>query len=207
MSQWQPGDTVVLRYFSRGRPTGALPARVVSSRGSPVLWVAPGTPVKWPGVAGRHVRDVPLEERYTRPWHPVDRPWTGEGVLILGRPGRAHSLWLFWQDWRFAGWYVNLEQPWQPSRFGFDTEDHTLDIRVKSDGSWEWKDEDELSVAVDVGFFTPEQAMAFRAEGERVIAEWPFPTGWEDWRADPSWPIPSVPADWDATDEANATGR
>jgi hypothetical protein len=49
-----------------------------------------------------------------------------------------------------------------------------------------------------LGFFSTEQAAAFRAEGERVIAEWPFPTGWEDWRADPSWPVPSVPGRWAA---------
>jgi predicted RNA-binding protein associated with RNAse of E/G family len=87
---------------------------------------------------------------------------------------------------------------WRPCRFGFDTEDHALHIWIETDGSWQWKDEHELEVGVEVGFFSPEQAAAFRAEGERVIAEWPFPTGWEHWRADPSWPIPSVPAEWEA---------
>jgi hypothetical protein len=38
-------------------------------------------------------------------------PWQGDGVLILGRPGRAHSIWLFWDDRGFAGWYINLEEP------------------------------------------------------------------------------------------------
>jgi hypothetical protein len=52
-------------------------------------------------------------------------------------------------------------------------------------------------VAVDVGFFAREQAAAVRAEGERVLAEWPFPTGWEDWEPDPSWPPPSVPDAWE----------
>src|SRR5919201_2134276 len=23
-----------------------------------------------------------------------------------------------------------------------------------------------------------------------LITEWPFPTGWEDWRPDPAWPVP-----------------
>src|SRR5215207_3099689 len=65
------------------------------------------------------------------------------------------------------------------------------------DGSWRWKDVDELDVAIDVGFYTPEEAAAFRAEGEAVIAEWPFPTGWEAWEPDPAWPLPTLPADWD----------
>jgi hypothetical protein len=200
VSRWQPGDTVVLRYYDRGRtsPTGAVPTRAVSTGNGPVLWLASGTRVKWPGVGGRPVRDLSLEERYTLPLDVIDRPWKGDGVLILGRPGRAHSIWLFWHNWRLGGWYVQLEDPWRPSRFGFDTADHTLDIRIASDGSWQWKDEHELEVAVELGFFSPEQARAYRAEGERVIAEWPFPTGWEDWQADPAWPVPSVPADWDA---------
>jgi Protein of unknown function (DUF402) len=138
-----------------------------------------------------------LEERYTKPLSVIERPRTGDGVLILGRPGRAHSIWLFWESWRFAGWYVQLEEPWRPSRFGFDTTDHPLDIWVESDGTWQWRDEHELNVAVELGFFDAEQAAAFRAEGERVITEWPFPTGWEDWRADPSWPVPSANDEWE----------
>ncbi len=198
LSQGQSGDTVVLRYFSRGCASGALPTRAVETAEAPVLWLSGGTPVKSPSVAGRFVREVPLEERFTQPREPIDRTWTGEGVLILGRPGRAHSIWLFWDNGRFTGWYVQLEDPWRPFRLGFDTRDHVLDIWIPSDGSWRWKDEQELDVAVDVGAVTPQEAAAFRAEGERVIAEWAFPTGWEDWRADPAWALPSVPEDWNA---------
>jgi hypothetical protein len=59
------------------------------------------------------------------------------------------------------------------------------------------KDEDELAEQVELGCFTAEEAAAARAEGERVLAEWPFPTGWEDWRPDPSWPVPELPVVWD----------
>lgn len=187
----------MLRYFNQGRPVGALPTRVVSPDGL-VLWLAPRTPVARPGIEGRGVREVPLEDRYSQPWEPIDGSWTGDGVLIVGRPERAHSIWLFWDGERFAGWYVNLEAPWRRSRLGFDTEDETLDVWIESDGSWEWKDEHELAVAVEVGFFGAQQAAAIRAEGERVLAEWPFPTGWEEWRPDPSWPVPSLPDGWEA---------
>jgi uncharacterized protein DUF402 len=196
VSRWQPDETVVLRYFTRGRPVGALPTRVISE-GGPVLWLAPGTPVARPGIEGRGVREVPLEERYSLPWAPMDGSWTGDGLLIVGRPGRAHAIWLFWDGERFAGWYVNLEESWRPSRLGFDTEDHTLDVWIESDGSWEWKDEHELAVATEAGFFSPEQAAAIRAEGEQVLAEGPVPTGWEEWRPDPSWPVPSLPRGWE----------
>ena len=46
------------------------------------------------------------------------------------------------------------------------------------------------------GRFTLGDVAAIRAEGERVLAEWPFPTGWEDWRPDPSWPVPELSAAW-----------
>jgi hypothetical protein len=192
-------DSIVLRYLDRGRPVGAVVTRVISTEDGPVLWLAPGTTVIWPAIAGRRVHEYPPEERYALPWDDVvEAPWRGDGVLILGRPGRAHSLWLFWENDRFAGWYVQLEDPWRPFRFGFDTADHALDIWVGSDGSWQWKDEDELEVAAELGYFTPQQAASIRAEGERVLAEWPFPTGWEDWQADATWPLPVVPREWRA---------
>ena len=68
---------------------------------------------------------------------------------------------------------------------------------VRPDLSWSWKDEHELEAASRLGRFSPDEAAAIRAEGERVIAAWPFPTGWEDWRPDPSWPIPQLPEGWD----------
>jgi hypothetical protein len=34
-----------------------------------------------------------------------------------------------------------------------------------------------------------------RAEADRVVAAWPFPTGWEDFRPDPAWGVPRLPED------------
>lgn len=195
MTGSQPGAPLVLRYFARGRPVGALPTRVVSAEPL-VLWLADGAAVKWAGIGGRHVREVPLEERFAQRWEAIDETWRRGDVLIVAHPGRAHSIWLFREEERFAGWYVNLEAPWQPSRHGFDTEDHVLDVWVDRSGRWAWKDEDELEVAVAAGFLDPTQAAAIRAEGERVLEEWPLPTGWEDWHPDGTWRAPSLPADW-----------
>ena len=65
---------------------------------------------------------------------------------------------------------------------------------VRPDGSYRWKDEDELEQAAAVGLLEP---AAVREEAARVLREWPFPTGWEDWRPDPAWPIPQLPDGWD----------
>jgi predicted RNA-binding protein associated with RNAse of E/G family len=71
-----------------------------------------------------------------------------------------------------------------------------LDVWIEPDGSWEWKDEDELENAIEIGLITDDHAAAARAEGERVIAAWPFPTGWEDFRPDSGWHLPRLPEDW-----------
>jgi hypothetical protein len=190
----RPGDALVLRYFKYGGLCGALPLSVLDDW---AFALAPGARVRWAAVGGRNVREVPARERFSSSdWGSVDMTWDGEGVVIVGRPGRAHSIWHFWEGADFAGWYVNLEAPWQPSAVGFDTEDHDLDLWIEPDGSWRWKDEDELEIAVEAGLYTLEQAAAFRGEGERVLEEWPFPTGWEKARPDAS-RSPKLPESWD----------
>jgi predicted RNA-binding protein associated with RNAse of E/G family len=122
--------------------------------------------------------------------------------LKLTRFGDAHSLDLFWDDATgdFLGWYVNLQTPLQRSPLGFDTTDQALDVVIDPDGSWRWKDEDDLAACVELGLFTTQEAAEIRAEGEQVIAVLPslIPTGWEDWRPDPAWQLPALPAGWDA---------
>jgi hypothetical protein len=70
-------------------------------------------------------------------------------------------------------------------------------LPVEPDGSWRWKDEENMGDWVRRRRFTPEQVAAIRREGERVLAEWPFPTGWEEWAPDPSWQTPRLP-EWAA---------
>ena len=62
-------------------------------------------------------------------------------------------------------------------------------------------DEDELEEGLETGVLTAEDAAAARADAERLVAEWPFPTGWEDWRPDPGWEPPSLPAGWDTVED------
>jgi predicted RNA-binding protein associated with RNAse of E/G family len=99
-------------------------------------------------------------------------------------------------DWQLTGWYVNLQAPLVARGSFFDTTDHALDITVEPDGTWAWKDEDDLAKMVELGVLDELAAAEVRAEGERVIAERPWPTGWENWRPPEEWkPLP-LPEDW-----------
>ncbi len=188
-------NTALIRGFYGGRVRWAIPHVVVEESAElAVLYVAPGTRGRRP----RHsFIDDPSQVRTLR-WDHVEHVWRGTHALRLLRPGDAHCIYLFWaaEDWAFRGWYVNLQTPYVRSAVGFDTRDHALDIVVEPDGTWRWKDEDDLELATRLGLFTPAEAAEIRAEGARVIAAWPFPTGWEDWRPDPAWPLPELPPAW-----------
>ena len=187
---WKAGDRVVWRETWQGRPYIGLPVRIVEDGLERVaLYVAEGTPFgfvpsAWPW--GIH------------PWQTKGR-WHGKGVLVVHHWGEAHAVWLFWtgDERRFDGWYVNLQEPFRRGERSIETQDHELDLVIEADGRWRWKDEEDLERWVERGRFTAEEAAEIRAEGERVLAEWPFPTGWEDWRPDPGWEAPSLPAGWD----------
>jgi len=174
------------RDVHKGRVWRAVACRVVrDSHEIIALWIPAGAPTKIPAGGLR----IPGAD-----WDLVDTTSSRDQVC-LSRPGRAHSIYVFWgPDGRFSHWYVNFERPLRRSPVGFDTFDEKLDLIVEPDGSFRWKDEDELEQAAAAGLL---DAAGVRAEAERVLAEWPFPTGWEGWRPDESWPVPQLPAGWD----------
>ena len=184
---WSRGDVVVLREIWDGRIWKARAWIVVEDRPDRlVLWIPRGAQTRVP--EGRPA--VPAAD-----WRLVAGSFR-TNALRLTMPGAAHSILHFFGD-EFQGWYVNLERPLERSSVGFDLADLFLDLFVEPDGSHRWLDENELEEAVATGLIGEADAAAARAEGERVLAEWPFPTGWEDWRPDPRWEPPRLPAGWD----------
>jgi hypothetical protein len=176
----------VWRDVHRGRVWRAQACRIVEESPELVaLWIPAGAPAKIPRGGLR----IPGEE-----WELEDAEPTRDQVCVA-RPGRAHSVFLFWQDdGELEHWYVNFERPLRRTPVGFDTFDEKLDLIVRPDGTYRWKDEDELEQAAAAGLLDPD---AVRAEAARVLEEWPFPTGWEDWRPDPAWPVPQLPEGWE----------
>jgi len=208
--RWRPGSTVALRYFRRGELRWLKPVRVVDdSDASIALFLAADTVIKKPVQRsdGTEIsRSLSYGQWFALDWELGEARWRDNSVLMLSRPGAAHSNWAFWDaaDWTFRAWYVNLQQPLTRTPIGFDTEDHVLDLVIEPDvASWSWKDEDELADAIRVGRFTPSEAAAIRSEGKTAIAalearEWPFDQGWEEWRPDPTWSLPRLERSWES---------
>jgi hypothetical protein len=192
----KPGDVVVVRVGAHG----ALPLWLIEATDEQVVgYLAAGTEVAYPMLAdGRGLREVPVEERWSHPRQAVRRPWERSDVVMIIPRDRRHSLWVFHENGRHVGWYVNLEAAHDFGDRTITTRDEILDIWVPVEtGEPQWKDEDEFEAAQRVGRLTPEYAAELRAEGERVIAERPWPTGWEGWRPPANWSPPELPDGWD----------
>ena len=101
-----------------------------------------------------------VPQRYEDELHVLSFSWpdTWYAVLLFLRP-----------DWSPHSWYVNLEEPLRRTAIGFDTLDHELDVIVELDGSWRWKDEDDLAEAIRRGVIPaedePRTARRRRARG------------------------------------------
>lgn len=159
------------------------------------------------GTAGRRFAGAPLhavDDLSAYDWSLREHVWRRTQVLRLSSFGAAHSVDVQWDAGTGAHlcWYVNLQEPLRRTALGFDTRDQALDLVVRPDRTWAWKDEDHLEVATERGRFTPQQAAAIRAEGERVlesVERWgsPFCDGWESWRPSVAWPVPTLPRGWD----------
>ncbi|OLB64681.1 MAG: hypothetical protein AUI10_10050 [Actinobacteria bacterium 13_2_20CM_2_72_6] len=208
---FEPGRSILHRNVRHGRIGWVRPGRVVSDdeRGL-LLWVAPHSPVAFEMAEdGRGMREMPFAEWVTLRYRLVEGPWQGPGVLKLTPPGVAYSVWWFRKpDGRFAGWYVNLEEPavrWDDGDVaGIDMVDQDLDIWVPPDRSWQWKDEEEFveRLAFPDHYWVSDEA-AVRAEGRRVVklieaGEFPFDGTWCDFQPDPQWTVPAaLPPGWD----------
>ena len=148
----EPGDVALFRFIRFGKVRHASPRIVVRDDEDVVVLHLPvGTQAKLPGYDGR-----PIRGQADRHWELHDHAWHTSSLLTVIPCGRAHCIDLLWDSdtGAFAGWYVNIQEPIRRSRLGFDTDDLVLDITVQPDGSWQWKDGDELEEAVRLGRFT-----------------------------------------------------
>ncbi len=149
-------------------------------------------------------------ENHPQGKHPWEgrRAWHGHGVLMLQRPGESYAVWHFWDgsDRSFAGWYMNIQEPFRRTAVGFDTQDLELDLWAPAGGGWELKDNDLLDVRVTEGRFTAARAGEIRAIGATIAglldADEGWWGGWTSWEPDPGWAPATPPQGWIEAAEA-----
>ena len=194
---WRRGQTIVHREIWRGVPWLASPVIVVEETPELLVTYLPEeAPLAFP----------PSADGRPHPWH-GKRAWAGHGVLTLRRPGEAYSVWHFWDGAkrRFAGWYLNLEEPFRRTSIGYDTQDLELDVWIPVGERWRFKDEEKLEERVHDGRYTAAQAAATRALGREIGAMLDRGERWwdADWAAfepDPAWRAPEFPDGWETAE-------
>jgi len=212
------GETVVLQEVWRGRLWSARPAIVVADQPNlTAFWLPAGT--RWkaattpPTREPARIRGERLAQSLVRgDWILTDHDWD-MSTLWVSDPGAGHAVGISWRpNGEFAGWYVNLQEPFRRTSFGFQWMDLMLDIIVAPDRTWRWKDEDELQLMVDHGVFDERLALDVREEGERVISrlrrkEGPFSDRWPEWRPNPAWTTPVLSPGWEQVEAPRIVRR
>ena len=203
-----PASRFSNRILWGGHLVSSHPVTVVSDTASYLaLYSHPSAPLR--SGATRNRSAIPLSERIDR-WMemadngvgPLEERVSSEThVLTLTPENSWHSVWLFWNlEWQTKAWHVNFQAPIERTTRGILVQDHQLDIVVKPDLSWSWKDEDEFEELIARGFYSDWQISSIRAEAERmarVIEDHGPPSAeWEDWRPDADWQVPKIPEDW-----------
>ena len=80
---------------------------------------------------------------------------------------------------------MKLQSPLRRVRQGVQLHDHVLDIVVRPDMSWTWKETDEFEALIAHGFFSAEQEASIRDEAARMVRTIesvgrPFSDGWPE---------------------------
>lgn len=129
--------------------------------------------------------------------------------LYFYTPGSWVRVNLGWDplDGHFMGWYVNFERPARKTSEGLVSKDLLLDIYVKPDHSWEWKDKHEFEEAIDGQIIDSNHRELFETEAERVLAqiaagEGAFDPRWQTFRAPSGWATPELPPHYSVTGSA-----
>ena len=207
MTNLKFGDVVTFRWRRSEPANVVVPVRIVEdTMDLTILFLAVNSPMKVEATAeGRVItRDAgSWADRQKMTGGLADWRWTANNTLMIQQPESYISIWLFWREgtWEFNGYYVNLQAPLTRTGTGFDSADYMLDIVVRPDFSWEWKDEDEFAAAREFKLLPAHLLDEVRAAAEGMIPViesrgWPFDAGYESWRPDPSWDVPELPSNW-----------
>ena len=203
---WKPGDIVAWRGIFAKRVWHVQPTIVVKdSPDELVLTLLPGT-------------ECIAEETYlkgkqnsNRRWDFKDRDWRLEKyiwqtnrLLLIFEPEKFYSTIYFWNNasHKFLCYYINFQEPFRRNAYGVDTLDLDLDIIIRPDLSFEWKDEADYQKAIDHGIIFPDWVQGIETAKQEIFdklekRQYPFDGHWLNWMPDPDWSPPRLPMNWD----------
>jgi hypothetical protein len=203
--RWMAGDTIVIRSLanSDGTVVTAIPAIVIEDGAALAVYIPAGTVGKsnWVVPATDRAAALGTQPRSGLRRH-QDKQVSEQVRLYL--PGQWFGVGLsFDAAGQLASWYGNLEAPFERTPIGIDTRDFTLDVVGYPDGTWRWKDEDELARRLELGWDSREHQDRVRAAGRAFIERferraWPFDAGFDRWRPPSGWAARALPAEWAA---------
>jgi hypothetical protein len=191
--RFEPGRAITRRYVRGPWCSWVQAMRVVSDNDDGLLlWQSHGSDfAALVDADGSDPHEVPLDQmrepRLTR------SHWRND-VLILMPPAAAYSVWWFFREGVFTGWYVNLETPYVRRPDGVDATDLVLDIVVQPDRRWQWKDVDEFEQRIGHPlYFDRAAADGVREQGLDLVklieaGAYPFDGTHADFSPDPRWP-------------------
>ena len=195
--RFEPGQIVMRRYV-RGRwCTWVQAMRVIDDdEHGLLLWQPAGGDFATLIDADGNTPHEVTPDRMRDPRLAV-RAWRGDVLILM--PARAmYSVWWFFEEGVFSGWYVNLEEPYVRRLDGVQTRDLVLDIVVTPERRWEWKDADEFDRHIGHPlYFDRAAAEAILAAAGRVVdlietGAFPFDGTHTGFRPDPTWPLPRL---------------
>ncbi|ALE07559.1 hypothetical protein AL755_04625 [Arthrobacter sp. ERGS1:01] len=208
-ARWRRGDTITWTYLDPTFPDllDLRPVTVVADDDRHLaVWLAPGTRMLHPVIAdGRDIRSLEGTEMFTAPRAQAVRDWSGSGILVVFQPETMYSVWFFKSPSGLRdSYYVNIEAPFVRTEQGIESTDLVLDVVVKADHSFRYKDEDELAFAHQAGVLSSSTVVKIRqagADAVETVSRWgfPFDAGFETFQPDRAWPVPALPdtATWD----------
>ena len=203
---WNYGDVVAWRGIFRKQVWHVQPTLLVKDTPQEIVTtLLPGT-------------ECIAEETYlrgktqgNRRWSFVDRDWRlatytwqTNRLLLLFEPDKYYSTILFWNhaNGSFLCYYINFQLPIQRKGKALDTLDLDLDLIIKPDLTYEWKDAEDYQKAIEHGVILSDWIQGIDAAKLEVLdrlekRQYPFDGSWKDWMPDPGWSAPSLPEGWD----------
>jgi len=137
-------------------------------------------------------------------WQLAKYTWQTNRLLLIFEPEKYYSTILFWNHAsnEFLCYYINFQLPFQRNQFAVDTLDLDLDLIIKPDFSYEWKDVDDYQKAIENETVFPKWIEGIEAAKQDVFEkletrQYPFDGSWLNWGPDPSWSPPKLPENWD----------